>query len=322
MTRQYILRLVLVVSVVGGGGGVDAGEGASGSGAPAVIVWGGARWQFVTMVENRGGTIIYQKRDAARPVAARQNSVDVEATLAVNRALESFYLACHGHQVELSDIFGLSGRSRDVLDQAATQLSRGCYESLATQYRSWRDAGVEPTGEPRLSDVASELELHRGGGGDVGTANEKLQIDPESVGVSGGEDGLSSAEIARQCADAWPDDPSRQQTCVEEKQRAVEQQRGRSSLSSGVPPETFQRIRVLCQGTSPDDARVVNTCERSQVRAYKAIEARTTTSTETDARTFSEIRDTCQSKWPEDFSRRDRCESGEFAAHTFKKSGQ
>ena len=48
-----------------------------------VIVWSDGRWIYVEMIEERYGSIIYQK-PGGRPIAAKEHSLDKKTTIEVN----------------------------------------------------------------------------------------------------------------------------------------------------------------------------------------------------------------------------------------------
>jgi hypothetical protein len=76
-----------------------------------VIVWQDGRWIYVDMIEERYGSIIYQKT-GGRPIAAKEHSLDKKTTMEVNRAFANFFDACAGRSQDLGSMFELEGRSR------------------------------------------------------------------------------------------------------------------------------------------------------------------------------------------------------------------
>ena len=83
------------------------------SGPLLVVVWNSGKWIHVESIEDKHGSIIYQK-PGGYPIAATENSVDRKTTKAVNQALQVLSDACAGAQQDLRIIFELGGRSRKI----------------------------------------------------------------------------------------------------------------------------------------------------------------------------------------------------------------
>jgi hypothetical protein len=160
--RRAFASICLAIGV--GLPGLDPATGSETTDAPEVtpiIVWADGRWNYVSMIEDRNGTIIYQKPGKS-VVAAKQDTVDKKITFEVNDALSEFAAACGGEQVDLSRMFELDGRSGKLFHPLAARMSRECYQRLGSEYQQRSKTRQATGGEDRLAAIAGDIELHKG----------------------------------------------------------------------------------------------------------------------------------------------------------------
>jgi len=128
------------------------------SGPLLVVVWNSGKWIHVESIEDKHGSIIYQK-PGGYPIAATENSVDRKTTKAVNQALQVLSDACSGAQQDLRIIFELGGRSRKIFFSIAENQFSSCVRRLHDQYQRSKNAVEEPRSGSDLSDFARNQKL-------------------------------------------------------------------------------------------------------------------------------------------------------------------
>ncbi len=121
----FLSLLMLIAPVVSVGQEADSSE----PGPLKVIVFSGGKWIFVETVEERNGSIIYQK-EGGRPTAAKENSLDTRMTMEVNEALAILFDACSGEDQDLAALF-----DRSVIDGAVNGVA-SAVRSVGSSLRS------------------------------------------------------------------------------------------------------------------------------------------------------------------------------------------
>jgi hypothetical protein len=281
-----------------------------------VIVWGDGRWEPVTMVEERNGSIIYQKKGSS-PRAAMEDSVDKRTTRELNEALRDFASACGGASVDLSGMFQLEGRSQRLFHSIANRQSSDCFQRLRQEHQARLRAAEQGVMEKRLSDVASGVSIEGSGESQdlvisnldtTTTARGALTQGGQSLGGAynhQAEYTLRAEEvIKKECWDDWAGDSSMYRSCVEDESEALERLKGRTVTQ--MPLDVFNLIRDECREDWPLDYSMRNHCEVEEIRSYWAIERRMEDA-DFSQETLRTLRQRCAQDWPRDFGMREHC---------------
>jgi hypothetical protein len=253
-----------------------------------IIVWSDGRWIYVDSVQEKYGSIIYQK-PGGRPVAATEYALDKKTTLDVNRAFEVFFDACAGKSTNLTELFELKGRTEQLFFSIAGKHSSECFQRLHQDFQ--QDLAADEatkrslSSKRRISDVAGEIALKKSEGVSTG---QSLSSPAENQGpdVSSLLDGNGKLHLTDQTDQAVFSITDEYVAHVNRSQPRAEE-----LVFVGFTEES---IKEHCAKRTPDDFSSQAWC----VKRWAEMAERTAENAGVEPEVFAAIRAKCAQKWP------------------------